>query len=342
MKPSKVASKVAHKRQGKLQDKVAIVTGGGRGVGREVALLFAREGAKVVIADLGVEVDGSGGGEGPAAAVVNEIEAAGGQAIANSGDVSNWSDAEALVQAALDEWGKLDILVNVAGNFNSNNIVNATPDQLDALYRVHMQGTMATSHFAALHWQERGEGWPENTEAYGRLINFTSDSGMGGVPDTFTYAGVKAGILGLTRSAANALVNYGVTANCMTHGAHTRMADTYNAETAAEYQRETGHLPHEDTEDYRKPKHVAPLILYLASPQAANISGRIFGSYPNKYVRWSEPEHDRIVEYEGDFDVDEFFNIFPDTLGEGLSLDDLAYPMESLDKPVRVTFKKQD
>ena len=334
MKLSERASSVA----GKLQDKVAIVTGGGRGVGRAVALLFAKEGAKVVIADMGVAVDGSGGSEGPAASVAQEIEAAGGQAIANTGDVSNWSDAEALVQAALDEWGKLDILVNVAGNFNSNNIVNCTPDQLEALFRVHMQGAMATSHFAAIHWQERGV----DGGGYGRLINFTSDSGMGGVPDTFTYAAVKAGIVGLTRSAANALVNYGVTANCMTHGAHTRMADTYNAETAAEYQRETGRLPHEDTEFYRRPEHVAPLILYLASPQAANISGRIFGAYPNKYVRWSEPEHDRTVDYEGSWDIDELFKIFPEKLGDGLSLDDLAYPMESLDKPVRVTFKKQD
>jgi len=189
----------------KLADKVAIVTGGGRGVGRAVALLFAREGAKVVIADMGVEVDGSGGGAGPAQAVVEEINQDGGQAIANTGDVSNWGNAETLVQAAIDEWGKLDILVNVAGNFNSNNIVDCTPDQLEALFKVHMQGAMATSHFAAIHWQERGEAG----DGYGRLINFTSDSGMGGVPDTFTYAAVKAGIVGLTRSAANALVNMG-------------------------------------------------------------------------------------------------------------------------------------
>ena len=333
---------MARESTGKLAGKVAIVTGGGRGVGREVALLFAQQGAKVVVADLGVEVDGSGGGAGPAQSVVDEIRAAGGQAIANTGDVSKWGDAEALIQAALDEWEKLDILVNVAGNFNSNNIVDCTPDQLEALYRVHMQGTMATSHFAALHWQARGENWPDKGDGYGRLINFTSDSGMGGVPDTFTYAGVKAGIIGLTRAAANALVNYGVTANCMTHGAHTRMADDYNAETAADYRRETGHLPHEDTEDYRKPKHVAPLILYLASPQAANITGRIFGAYPNKYIRWSEPEHDRVVEYEGSWDIDELFSIFPEKLGDGLSLDDLPYPMESLDKAVRVTFKDQE
>ena len=154
---------------GKLQERIALVTGGGRGVGRAVALLFAKEGAKVVIADMGVAVDGSGGSDGPAASVAQEIEAAGGQAIANTGDVSNWRDAEALVHAAIDAWGKLDILVNVAGNFNSNNIVNCTPDQLEALFRVHMQGAMATSHFAAIHWQERGA----DGGGYGRLINFT-------------------------------------------------------------------------------------------------------------------------------------------------------------------------
>ena len=324
---------------GKLADKVAIVTGGGRGVGRAIALLFGREGANVVVADLGVEVDGSGGGAvGPAQSVAREIVAAGGQAIANGGDVSNWQDSEALVQAAIDAWGKLDVLVNVAGNFHSNNIVDCTPEQLDSLYRVHMQGTMATSHFASRHWQER----KGSDDEYGRLINFTSDSGMGGVPDTFTYAGVKAGIVGLTRAAANALVNYGVTANCMTHGAHTRMADNYNAESAADYQRETGRLPHEDTEPERRPEHVAPLVLYLASPQAANISGRIFGAYPNKYIRWSEPHHEREIQYQGAYDLDRLFADFPKLLGDGLSLDDLAYPMENLEKPVRVTFKQAE
>lgn len=322
----------------KLEGKVAIVTGGGRGVGRGIALLFARQGAKVVVADLGVAVDGSGGSQGPAHAVADEIRAAGGQAIANAGDVSDWGDAETLIQAALSKWGKLDILVNVAGNFNSNTIADCSPAQLESLYRVHMQGTMATSHFAALHWQAR----KGSDDEYGRLINFTSDSGMSGVPDTFTYAAVKAGIIGLTRAAANALVNYGVTANCMTHGAHTRMADTYNADTAAQYQQQTGHLPHEDTEPERRPEHVAPLVLYLASPQAANISGRIFGAYPKKYIRWSEPVHERVVDYEGNWDIDTLFAEFPDKLGDGLSLDDLAYPMESLEKAVRVTFKQQD
>lgn len=313
---------------GKLDGKVAVVTGGGRGVGRGIAKLFAVEGAKVVIGDNGSQVDGSGSDAGPAHAVVAEIEAAGGSAVANVGDVSKWSDAEALIGAALDEWGKLDILVNVAGNFRADTIANATPENLDALVNVHMQGMMATSHFAALHWKERGE--------YGRLINFTSDSGMLGVPDTLTYAMAKAGIIGLTRAAANALVSYNVTANGLTQGSHTRMGDDYNMEDAKQYHRKTGHWPHEDTTPERSPDNVAPLVAYLASPQAANITGRIFGSYGYQYLRWSEPKHERVLLSDGPWDLDRLFAEFPQTLGEGLSTDDLPFPMESLEKIVRV------
>lgn len=316
---------------GKLEGKVAIVTGGGRGVGRGIAKLFAAQGAKVVIGDNGSQVDGSGSDAGPAHAVVAEIEAAGGSAVANSGDVSNWSDAEALIGTALDGWGKLDILVNVAGNFRANTIADATPEDLDALVNVHMHGMMATSHFAALHWKDRGE--------YGRLINFTSDSGMSGVPDTFTYAIAKAGIIGLTRAAANALVSYNVTANCMTQGSHTRMVDDYNMEDAEKVHRETGKWPHEDTAPDRRPENVAPLVTYLASPQAANITGRIFGAYGYRYLRWSEPKHDRVLLSDGPWDLDRLFTEFPQTLGEGLTLDDLPLPMESLEKIVRVSGK---
>lgn len=313
---------------GKLQDKVAIVTGGGRGVGRSVARLFAREGAKVVIADNGSAVDGTGSDAGPAQSVVGEIEADGGVAIANTGDVSNWSDAEALIAEPIAEWGKLDILVNVAGNFLTNTIVDCTPEQLAAVVRVHMHGMMATSHFAALHWKDRGE--------YGRLINFTSDSAMG-VPDTLTYGAAKAGIIGLTRAAANALVSYNVTSNCLTQGSHTRMMDDYTAEDAKAYQEKTGRLPHEDIQGENHPDNIAPMIAFLASTQAANITGRIFGAYGYRYLRWSEPEHERVLYSDGPWDLDRLFAEFPQTLGEGLSVDDLLYPMASLDEVTKVS-----
>ncbi|MCP4379181.1 MAG: SDR family NAD(P)-dependent oxidoreductase, partial [bacterium] len=141
---------------GKLQGKIAVVTGAGRGVGRAVAHLLAREGASVVVADNGSEVDGSGTSATPAETVVREIEAAGGVALADTGDVSNWDQAEALIEKPIAAWGRLDILVNIAGNFRVNNVTDVTREDWDALRRVHMDGMMFTSRFAAQHWAKGG------------------------------------------------------------------------------------------------------------------------------------------------------------------------------------------
>jgi NAD(P)-dependent dehydrogenase (short-subunit alcohol dehydrogenase family) len=305
---------------GKLDGKVAIVTGAGRGVGRAVALLMAQEGVKVVVADNGSQVDGTGSSEGPAQEVVEEITSKGGTALADTGDVSDWESAKALIAKPIAAWGKLDILVNVAGNFRPNTIVDFTQEAWDSLVRVHMNGMRNTSHFAALHWRERGE--------YGRLINFTSDSAMSGVPDTFAYAAAKGGVIGLTRAAANALVRYNVTANCLTQASMTRMADSYYGADP-----KTGRVPSQDAKPEERPENAAALVVYLASPAAANISGRIFGSYGFNYIRWSEPKHERVLESDGPWDLDRVFREFPKTLGEGLSLDvDLQWPMESLEQ----------
>ena len=305
---------------GKLAGKTAIVTGAGRGVGREVARLMAQQGARVVVADNGSHVDGSGADIGPAEAVVAEINSAGGTALASAGDVSNWDDARALIAQPIDAWGKLDILVNVAGNFRVNTVASIDRDDWDALRRVHMDGMMHTSHFASLHWKERGE--------YGRLINFTSDSAMSGVPDTFGYAAAKGAVIGLTRAAANALVSYGVTANCMTQASMTRMGDSYYGPAA-----DSGKLPSELAKPQERPDTVAPLVVYLASEQAGHISGRIFGSYGFQYIRWSEPQHERTLDSDGPWNLDDVFARFSETLGDGLSLDaDLQWPMASLDQ----------
>ena len=316
----------------KLEGKVAIVTGAGRGVGRSVAELMAREGAQVVVADNGSSVDGSGSSAEPAERVVESIAKGGGTALAAACDVSDWKEAEKLIALPIETWGKLDILVNVAGNFRADTIADCTPENLEALLRVHMFGTMATSHFASLHWKERRD--------YGRLINFTSDSGMSGVPDTFTYAGAKAGIIGLTRAAANALVNYGVTANALTQASHTRMGDDYRGDLTDEQLKTHGHYPHEKPEPERSPDTVAPLVVYLASPQAANISGRIFGSYGYRYLLWSEPDHERILWSDGPWDLDRLFEDFPSTLGKDLALSDLPFPLDSLEQKLRVTLTK--
>jgi len=304
---------------GRLEDKVAIVTGSGRGVGRCIALLMAKEGAKVVIADNGSQVDGTGTSSEPAEAVKAEIIAAGGTAMTFIGDVSNWDDAKAMIEAPIEKWGKLDILVNNAGNFRVNTIENVTRDDWDSLRRVHMDGMMFTSHFAALHWKKRGK--------YGRLINFTSDSFMSGVPDTFAYAAAKGAVVGMTRAIANAMVSYNVTANCITQASMTRMADSYYPEAETK--------PSEAAPPDQRPDTVPPLIVYLASPEAAEISGRVFGSYGFNYIRWSEPRHEATLESRnnGPWDLDHVFAHFSETLGKGLDLKkDLQWPMESLDQ----------
>jgi NAD(P)-dependent dehydrogenase (short-subunit alcohol dehydrogenase family) len=304
---------------GKLQDRVAVVTGAGRGVGRAVALLFAREGAKVIVADNGSNVDGSGTSTAPAQQVVDEIQAAGGIALADTGDVSDWDQAEALINKPLETWGGLDILVNIAGNFCVNNVTNVTRADWDGLRRVHMDGMMFTSRFAARHWAQ-GSG-------YGRLLNMTSDSAMSGVPDTFAYAAAKSAVVGMTRAVANAMVNYGVTANCLTQGSSTRMGDSYFGPDADGRNRSDVASPEQ------LPEQVAPLVTYLASEAAAHISGRIFGAYGFKYIRWSEPHHERALETEDAWDLDDVFERFPETLGEGLSLEsDLLWPMDSLEE----------
>jgi NAD(P)-dependent dehydrogenase (short-subunit alcohol dehydrogenase family) len=308
---------------GRLEGRVAIVTGAGRGVGRGIALLMAREGAKVVVADNGSQVDGSGRSSGPADEVVAEIVAAGGTALSSVTDVSDWDEAERLIATPIETWGKLDILVNCAGNLVRDTIADVTAKNLAAIRRVHFDGQVYTSHFAALHWFERGE--------YGRLINFTSDAGILGVPDTFSYAASKGGVMAFTRAAAQALANYNATANAMTQMSRSRMSDFYFGPD------EDGNLPTQVAGPEEQPETVAPLVVYLASPAAAGISGRVFGSYGYKYVRWSEREHERVLESDGPWDLDRVFEAFPDTLGEGLSIEDgLPLALDSIepsDKP---------
>ena len=148
---------------------------------------------------------------------------------------------------------------------------------------------------------------------------------MSGVPDTFAYAAAKSAVVGMTRAIANALVNYGVTANCLTQGSITRMVDSYFGPAA------DGQLRSELAAEDRRPEHVAPLVAYLASPAAAEVSGRIFGAYGFKYIRWSEPHHERALETDGPWDLDDLAERFPDSLGDGLSLEaDLLWPMDSL------------
>ncbi len=210
---------------GMVDGRVAIVTGAGRGIGAGVAKMLAREGAKVVVNDFGGAVDGTGGDSGPAEEVVQEIKAAGGEAVANTADVSDFDQSEALVRQAIDTYGRLDVLVNVAGILRDRMIFNLSWEDWDAVIQVHMGGTFNTSRHAAAYWREL-----RNPDGHFRIINFTSGSGLHGAPGQPNYAAAKMGIVGLTYSCAHALQRYGVTSNAISPSAATRMGATVPVE----------------------------------------------------------------------------------------------------------------
>jgi NAD(P)-dependent dehydrogenase (short-subunit alcohol dehydrogenase family) len=249
---------------GRLDGRVAIVTGAGRGIGRSVALLLASEGASVVVNDLGVAVDGSGQDSGPANDTVNLIAEAGGKAVANGADISNWGQAEGLVNTAIEEFGRLDVLVNVAGILRDRMIFNMTEQEWDDVIRVHMKGTFNTSRFASAYWRSLRD---EN--AQNRIINFTSVSGLHGAPGQPNYAAAKMGIVGLTWSCAHSLAKYGVTSNAISPGASTRMTDSVPTDRRRS---------RTASADERSPDNVAPIVAYLASERSGWINGRIIHS----------------------------------------------------------------
>ncbi|MEX0786931.1 MAG: SDR family NAD(P)-dependent oxidoreductase, partial [Dehalococcoidia bacterium] len=248
---------------GKLDGRIAIVTGAGRGIGAAVAKMMAAEGAKVVVNDLGVNLDGTGGGNGPADEVVAEIRKAGGAAIANGDSVADHDAAENIVRSALNEYGRLDIVVNVAGILRDRMVFNMAEEEWDAVIAVHLKGTFNTAKFASIHWRQAREG-------HYRLINFTSGSGLHGAPGQPNYAAAKMGIVGFTYSCANALGRYGVTANAISPNAATRMT-----ESIPDTRRRA---PGAQVSDERAPENVAPAVLYLASEQSDWLTGRVIGA----------------------------------------------------------------
>jgi len=251
---------------GSLDGRVAIVTGAGRGIGRSTALLLAAEGASVVVNDLGANVDGSGTDASPAQQVVDDIISEGGKAIVSGADVSDHAAAEDLIKSAIAEFGRLDVLVNVAGILRDRMIFNMSEQEWDDVIRVHLKGTFNTSKFAAAHWRSLREESAQN-----RIINFTSVSGLHGAPGQPNYAAAKMGIVGLTWSCANSLGKYGVTCNAVSPAAATRMTDSIPSE-----RRRTDRPSDEDAR--RSPDNVATVVAYLAGERSGWLTGRIVHS----------------------------------------------------------------
>ncbi|MDR1999053.1 MAG: SDR family oxidoreductase [Frankiaceae bacterium] len=278
---------------GLLDGRVAIVTGGGRGIGAGIARLFAAQGAAVVVNDLGAATDGTGGDASPAHDVAEQITAAGGQAVANGGDISEVSTGEELVQAAITQFGKLDIVVNVAGILRDRMIFNLSPEDWDAVIKVHLRGHYTTVRPAAAYWREQ-----RNPQGNYRVINFSSVSGLQGSPGQPNYAAAKMGIVGLTYSLAQGMARYGVTANAIAPSAATRLTATVpDAQKVS---------PGRDEEDpARSPDNVAPMCAYLASERSGWLSGRTIAVGGYKVELYNNPEIVASAESDGPWGLDD-------------------------------------
>jgi len=287
---------------GHLDGRVAIVTGGGRGIGEAAAREMASQGAHVVVADLGVGLDGSGHDPSTANQVVQEINDDGGVAVVHEVDVSDHRSAEELIDFAVDTYGQLDILINAAGILRDRMVFNMSEEEWDSVIAVHLKGCFNTSKFASIYWRrERGGDY--------RIINFTSIAALYGNPTQPNYAAAKMAIVGLTRSCANALGKYGVTANCISPGAATRMTESIPPEKMAEFRAATGRTEEDDIR--RQPKNMVPAIIYLASPESEWLTGQVIGAQEYRISLWTNPQIERQLTSTGPWTVEEVFREMP-------------------------------
>jgi len=249
---------------GLLDGKVAVVTGAGRGIGREEALLLAAEGARVVVNDVGAGLHGEGGDDAhPAREVVALIKEGGGEAVVNGDDISSWAGGKNVVDQAIDTFGSLDILVNNAGILRDKMSFNMDESNWDDVIRVHLKGHFAATHHAAVYWRNRAKA---GEDVSGRIINTTSESGLFGSAGQANYAAAKAGIAALTWVEARELGRYGVTSNAIAPRARTRMTETIFA---------GGMSADDEAFDAWDPKNVANVVAFLAAPASADVTGQI-------------------------------------------------------------------
>ncbi len=252
--------------EGLCSGRVAVITGAGNGIGRAHALAFAAQGAKVVVNDLGGSRDGTGSSAGPAQAVADEITAAGGEAVANTDDISSWAGAERLIRQAVDTFGSLDVVVNNAGILRDKMIVTMTEQDWDSVIAVHLKGTFAVLHHAAAYWRQRSKEGHANDA---RVINTTSSSGLFANAGQGNYGAAKSGIATLTIIAAKELERYGVTVNAIAPTALTRLTEDVPMMSAAAASAELS------------PAAISPLVVWLGSAESRPVTGRVFGVWGN-------------------------------------------------------------
>ena len=293
-----------------LKDKVAIVTGAGRGIGRGVATLMAAEGASVVVVDPGSSVDGSGSDRSPADQVVSEITKDGGAAVPSYESVTTMEGGESIVRTAVDSFGKLDIVVTCAGILRDRMVFNMTEQEWDDVISVHLKGTFTVvKHACILFRQQRS----------GRIITFTSESGLVGNSGQANYGAAKSGIAGFTKVVARDMGRYGVTVNAVSPRAQTRMISAIPA-SAAEIRARGGVASIEGEEELQnaEPDDVAPFVVYLASDYASNVNGQTFLVYGSEVSLMSQPRPQRSIYNEGQWPLDKLAPLAQDYLTKGI------------------------
>lgn len=291
---------------GLLDGKVAIVTGAGRGIGREHAIALAKEGAKVVVNDLGGSAAGEGADQTPAQSVADEIKALGGEATANYDNVADFAAAENMVKQAVDDFGRLDILINNAGILRDRMLVSMTEEEWDAVIAVHLKGHFAPTKHAATYWRQQSKA---GNQINGRVINTSSPSGVFGNVGQSNYGAAKAGIAGFTVITAQELGRYGATVNCLAPNARTRMTEDIFGGTEA---------PEEDY-DPLDPANISPVVVALCADEAQNITGQcffIYGGAVNVLKPW---DSGTLIQKDDFWDPKELLGKLTETFPDGVA-----------------------
>ena len=303
----------------RLQGKVAVVTGGGRGIGRGIALLLAEEGVSVVVNDLGCEVDGTGSSNVPADQVAAEIKKAGGNAVASYDNVATMDGAESAIKAAVDDFGQLDVLVNSVGIMKDRMIHRMTPAEFDVVIRNNLKSAFAPTKFAGILFRQQRNG---------RIVNITSDAGLGAIGRS-SYAAASEGIVGLTRTVGRDLGRYGVTCNAIAPLVETRLSpgivEQYRSDRGPEPtpEQRVGYGPLPPTEDWdgpggpNDPENVAPLAVYLCTYASPNINGYVLGVRGGGIYVYSNPEVEKSIDKGALFTMDDMDALVPKVLGTG-------------------------